>query len=208
MGLTRGTKPDTYSRSCHIPGKYDIIALNIKGWEGILYMENLAWNYMVELRKEILESQKIRAQVIGFKITFISAGLGLLIGNINRIPGETFAIPALAAIFFDFLINSYSFSIKRLGFYIRNHIEPALISRNSCPEDYILWEKFMGNNNNSQYLSIIGNLGITTITVTIAVSIIIANFHLFASLPLILAIVGFFIYDVIAYVKVKKKTFK
>ncbi|HEV2708377.1 MAG TPA: hypothetical protein VGV59_20850 [Pyrinomonadaceae bacterium] len=39
----------------------------------------LAWNLFVEARKEILEYQRIRTQIIGFKITFVSAGIGLTI---------------------------------------------------------------------------------------------------------------------------------
>ena len=61
---------------------------------------NLAWNLFVELRKELVESQKIRAQVIGFKITFVSAAVGLIGTNIDRIPNILLVIPAFAAIFF------------------------------------------------------------------------------------------------------------
>lgn len=84
-----------------------------KEWETNL------WQLFVELRKEIVESQKIRAQIIGFKITFISSGIGLIIAGRNTVPQTLLIVPALAAIFFDFLIQSYSFSIKRIGRYCR-----------------------------------------------------------------------------------------
>lgn len=40
----------------------------------------IAWNTLAELRKEIVEAQRISAQVIGFKITFVSASIGMLDG--------------------------------------------------------------------------------------------------------------------------------
>jgi hypothetical protein len=36
------------------------------------------FDLLVELRKELIESQKIRAQIIGFKITFISAAAAII----------------------------------------------------------------------------------------------------------------------------------
>ena len=64
------------------------------------------FNLLIELRKEVIESQKIRAQVIGFKITFVSAGIGVIIANLEKLPPVLLAVPAFAAIFFDFLIDS------------------------------------------------------------------------------------------------------
>src|SRR5579859_6081320 len=84
------------------------------------------WDLFVELRKEIIESQKIRAQIIGFKITFISTAIGLVLASSNRGSQMTLIVPAFAAIFFDFLIQSYSFSIKRIGRYCRENLEPVI----------------------------------------------------------------------------------
>ncbi len=86
----------------------------------------LALDLMVELRKEIIEAQRIRAQVVGFKITFVSASIGLILANSDKVPNKLLIIPALAAIFFDLLLNSYSFSIKRIGSYLREYFEPIL----------------------------------------------------------------------------------
>ena len=36
----------------------------------------LAWKLYAELRKELVETQKTRAQVIGYKITLVGAGVG------------------------------------------------------------------------------------------------------------------------------------
>jgi len=39
----------------------------------------LAWNLFVEVRKEILETLKLVAQIIGFKITVVTTvGVGLM----------------------------------------------------------------------------------------------------------------------------------
>lgn len=62
---------------------------------------NFAWELLVELRKEILETQKIRAQVIGFKITFISTVIGLILASKTLI--QLLVIPAFFAIFFDLI---------------------------------------------------------------------------------------------------------
>lgn len=97
---------------------------------------DILWGYLTELRKELVESQKIRTQVIGFKITFVTALIGFFISKLlsdieksGELDGYNFyllIIPALASIFFDFLIYSYSFSIKRIGLYIRFELEPQL----------------------------------------------------------------------------------
>ena len=87
---------------------------------------DFAWQLAVELRKEIVESQRIRAQVIGFKITFVSAGIGLVAAYMDKLPAQLLLIPAFAAVFFDLLVNGYNISIARIGVYTRKHIEPIL----------------------------------------------------------------------------------
>jgi hypothetical protein len=64
----------------------------------------LAWNLMVQLRKEIRAAQKMRTQIMGFKIVFVSSALGVIIGAITANPEASlaFIIPALTAISFDF----------------------------------------------------------------------------------------------------------
>ena len=94
---------------------------------------DVAWNMLVELRKELVESQKIRAQIIGFKITFVSGGIGVAAAQIDRVPGYVLLLPAFAAVFFDILITSYSYSIKRTGYYIGAHLEPRVANSVTWP---------------------------------------------------------------------------
>lgn len=165
---------------------------------------NLAWNLVVELRKELIETQKIRAQVIGFKITFVSTAIGLIAANFDKIPSQLFIIPAFAAIFFDLLITSYSFSIKRIGAYCKNHLEPILRKSSQWPDKTPLWEEFATSRHRRQSFSLIGNLGITTISVIPAILALFHRFNLFVSMPILLIIIMLFVYDVVAFTKPRR----
>ncbi|HYP53420.1 MAG TPA: hypothetical protein VEQ42_07760, partial [Pyrinomonadaceae bacterium] len=136
----------------------------------------LAWNLLVELRKESLEAQRMRTQVIGFKITLVGSGLAVLsavtsgdAGLNARIPDELLAIPAFASIFFDLLINSYSISIKRIGLYCKTQLEPQLRSQFerpghvSPPRRFLLWEEFFDRLRVRHALAIFGNIGLTAL---------------------------------------------
>src|SRR5437879_6140799 len=104
----------------------------------------LAWKKYTELRKEIVEAQKIRAQMVGFKITFVSASVGLIGANLGKVPIILLVIPAVASVFFDNLITSYSFSIKRTGFYCWKYLEPLLQADcTGLPSDFLFWEEYM-----------------------------------------------------------------
>lgn len=153
---------------------------------------NLAWNVFFELRKELVESQKIRAQVIGFKITFVSAAIGLIGTNLDKIPNMLLVIPAFAAIFFDFLINSYSFSIKRMGFYFRNYLEPLLKNNYQLPEGFLLWEEFLKSLKTDQSLSFMGHLGITLLAIGVAAIALFLPFRLVLS-SIVLVILAIFL---------------
>jgi len=162
------------------------------------------FDLFIELRKELVESQKIRSQIIGFKITFVSAAaafIGVLQASFSP---YTLCVPAFAAIFFDFLINSYSFSIKRLGYYIRYYLEPSLHEVYRWPEkagyktdqEFVLWERFLTAYNTSQRLAFIGNIGITSVVSLIAVIglwNVMYNWYVYTLLLifLILDIIGF-----------------
>ena len=86
-----------------------------------------AWKMICELRQEIREAQKIRTQIIGIKIAFVSAAFGFIFKDGSPTVGspasQLLLIPAFAAIFFDYLIISYGFSIKRIGYYCRHLYE-------------------------------------------------------------------------------------
>jgi hypothetical protein len=137
-------------------------------------LSKLAWDTIVELRKEILESQKIRAQLIGVKVTFVSAVFGVIAAQ--QVDQSTLAAPAFAAIFFDFLIVSYSFSIKRIGYYVREHIEKKILRPYySWPEGMLLWQEFMHSSESKdrsslfgQSLSLYGNVGMTTLATALS----------------------------------------
>jgi hypothetical protein len=161
------------------------------------------WDLLVELRREILESQKIRAQVIGFKITFIGTGVGLILANQSRIPLTLLVIPAFAAIFFDFLIQSYSFSIKRLGHYCCEYLEPAIF-KHHLSDQFVPWEEFMSRKENRQRYSAMGNLGITTLTVIPAVVVLFLPFRSLIAVPLLAALVFFLAVDIISFSRTKQ----
>ena len=156
------------------------------------------WDLFVELRKEIIESQKIRAQIIGFKITFISAGIGLILANSNRGSQMALIVPAFAAVFFDFLIQSYSFSIKRIGRYCHENLEPVIFPQNTAAS-FSSWEEFMSRPQNRQSYSMIGNLGITLLAVVPAIATLFSPFRLSISLPILLALICFLFIDGICF---------
>ena len=47
---------------------------------------DFAWNLTVELRKELVELQRLRAQVVGFKITFVSTATAVIGANLDKVP--------------------------------------------------------------------------------------------------------------------------
>ena len=123
---------------------------------------------LAQLREEMLEAQRTRAQVIGFKITLVSTGVALLGAKLGAIPPEVLAVPAVAAVFFDLLINAYSVSIKRIGLYLHHHLEPMLRAAHGWPEDVPTWEEFARSQNWKSWLFLFGNLGLTALAAIVA----------------------------------------
>jgi hypothetical protein len=136
----------------------------------------LALNLFAEARKEILEYQRIRTQVIGFKITFVSAGIGLIAANSEKLSIKVLVVPAFAAVFFDLIVTSYSLAIKRTGFYCHHHIEPILRELYEWPEKYFLWEEFMRRPNLRQGLALRGNIGLTILSMILAIYALLVPF--------------------------------
>ncbi len=161
----------------------------------------LAKFLIAELRKEILEAQKIRAQIIGFKIMFVSAGAGLIVANLQSVPIEILVVPALAAVFFDLLITSYSISIKRIGFYCRCYLEPMLKKEVEGTESTLLWEEFLSKQRSSMIedLGMIGNLGITSLSVGAAAFVLIYSLPSIKSVLLLAIMTLFTLYDFITF---------
>jgi hypothetical protein len=155
----------------------------------------LYWNLYTELRKEIIESQKIRAQVIGFKITFISAAIGLLSSKFEQIPNVLLVIPAIASVFFDFLINSYSFAIKKIGYYLREILEPNLKLEANLPQDFTTWQIFLRDPKSGHPMAFISNYGVTVLASTAAVIALFFPFHLIWSPLLIILLIILLIFD-------------
>jgi hypothetical protein len=122
----------------------------------------LALKIFEELRKEMVSSQRIRTQIIGFKIAFASATLGLILANFGKVPNLIFLIPAFASVFFDLIIVSYGFGIKRIAQYMQNNIEPVLSGYSQWKNE--MWEEYINNQSTKwQYLSFIGNFGFTLV---------------------------------------------
>ena len=165
---------------------------------------DLYFSLLIELRKEVIESQKIRAQVIGFKITFVSAGIAVIIANLEKLPPILLAVPAFAAIFFDFLIDSYSFSIKRIGHYCRSHLEPYIHQHFGLDESFLLWEEFMHQPGAGQIFAIVGNLGLTSLVVVPAIVGLLRPFRLEVSLPLLIVLLLFFGFDIHTFWQIGK----
>ncbi|MBU1049606.1 hypothetical protein KKG90_06215 [Candidatus Bipolaricaulota bacterium] len=164
-------------------------------------MQDRIWELFVELRKELLESQRIRAQVIGIKITFVTTAMGVIIEGIARLEFSfaLLVIPAIAAVFFDFLIYSYSFSIKRIGAYTREHIEPALAESGQVPEGYVQWQAYLTQPKTRQTLALYGNLGLTSLAIVSAVVSLVVLYDPKISIPLLLVLGLSAALDVIAY---------
>lgn len=157
------------------------------------------WELLLELRKELLLAQKTRAQVIGFKITFVTAAVGLigtkLEGDLDPI---VLVVPAFAAIFFDLLVASYSFSIKRIGTYIRCHLDPALLKYGQLPPDLLPSEQFLCADVTKQKYALYGNFGLTVIIVVVGVTSTFFPFRFWLPTPVLCLLALFTIVDVLA----------
>lgn len=155
------------------------------------------WDLFVELRKELVEAQKIRSQILGFKFTFISGLTALLFAN--KIDNQLLVLPAFSAIFFDFIIYSYSFSIKRIGCYTREHIEPALTASESLPENFPMWQEYLLQDKTKQKLSMYGNFGVTILTIVMGLIALVYYFDSLISPVLMIALLLFTMMDYMAY---------
>ena len=133
----------------------------------------LAWNMISELRLEIREAQKIRTQMIGIKIAFVTASFGFVFGT-DKPMYELLLVPAFASVFFDYLIVSYGFSIKRIGYYCRMYLEPKLRNDGGWPDDHPFWEEAMQSPIMTQHFANAGNLGLTLLAAIAATTL---NLH-------------------------------
>jgi hypothetical protein len=162
---------------------------------------DVAWNLFVEARKAILEYQKIRAQIVGFKITFVSAAVGVIVANVDKVPLALLTVPAFAAIFFDLLISSYSFTIKRTGYYCRGHIEPVIKQSCNWPTEHPFWEEYMYEPTGKQGLAQKGNIGITIVTILLATYGLLIHFPSipWVSWAILILLISLLAYDMYKY---------
>lgn len=157
---------------------------------------NFTWNYLSELRKELVSLQTIRSQIFGFKITFVSTLLGLSLANIDKIPAISLIIPAISANFFDSLIHGYSFSIKRTGFYCKTHLEPILREEFNFPKERPLWEQFMFGPSAGRNSAFWGTVGITILATIPAIWGAITPYNPLISWSLIVLLIASLAYNI------------
>ena len=152
------------------------------------------------------------------KITTVSAGIGIIAANIDDVAIQLLVIPAFAAIFFDFLINSYGFSIKRIGHYCRTCVEPCLkevLATTDLPRIPRLWEEFLAQSNLRQNLALWGNLGLTGLAIVVAIiALYIAPLatgnvlEWILSISLTVVLIVLFVYDIISFRQTDQVTYR
>jgi len=153
----------------------------------------VSWSLFTELRKELVETQALRTRVIGLKVAFVSATAAVVAG-LDQVDSMLLTVPAFAAIFFDLLINSYSFSVKRIGWYTWFYIEPLLRNEYSLGDGIPLWEEFMRWRSARQYMATVGNLGLTLL-VCASAAVALYPFRPVVPAALGVALLFFFGYD-------------
>jgi len=126
--------------------------------------------------------------------------------HLESVDKALLVIPAFAAIFFDFITCSYSFSIKRIGKYTKKHIEPALKTPSGdIPENFLMWQQFLERPETKQYLALHGNFGFTALTVGVAIIALCFPFRLWVSTVLIVILLVFLCMDALAYYRESEK---
>lgn len=168
---------------------------------------DLTWILYVELRKEILEAQQLRARAIGLKITLVGGAIALILANRLAVDDRLLVVPALAAMFFDLLINSHSITIKRIGTYNRLYLEPELRRLAQWPSTRPLWEEFMATRALPQRSAMVGNLGITFLVALPAVVILFGRPITISTVLLTIILILMFVFVVRNYLRINKYVF-
>ncbi len=136
---------------------------------------DLPWQLYVELRKEMLEAQKLREQMLALKVTAVGAGIAVILANTDRARLETIAIPALAAVMFDIRIGSLSVGIRNLGAYLEQFVEPQLKSNPTWDANMPMWEEHVRNVEHNQLFVLFGSSGFTLFVGTLAIATLIVS---------------------------------
>lgn len=172
--------------------------------QDVLISTDRVWDQLEELHKEVIERQKTRAQIIGFKITAVAGGLAVLSSLHGQIPSALLLLPAFAAIFFDFLITGQNVGIKRIGFYIATELEPFLRRSGAWPESVLCWEEYMSRHAIKQSYSLVGNLGFTLLIAIGASTAFAVSSPTYESIPVISVLVAFLLYDTLAFLRPRR----
>lgn len=167
---------------------------------------DLAWSYLVELRKEMDSAQRLRNQTAGVKISLLGIGFGIAAANEGlRDSTFLFTILAIAAVFFDFLIHGYTASVKRIGAYIGRCLEDKILRGVvDWPEDVPLWEEVMRSRIFAQSYSTFGNLGLTALACLPAIVTHSTQSRIEIMAPSITLILGLLVADWIGFKQVGK----
>ena len=105
---------------------------------------------------------------MGFKITLITAGIGIIFAKLDVAHAWLIVIPAVASFFFDVMVHSYSFAIKRTGAYCRVYLEPIFRAEYKLGSDFKYWEQFMNSEDARRKAGIGGNVGLKVLTMIAA----------------------------------------
>lgn len=156
--------------------------------------DDYAWNMLVELRKEIISSQHLKNQTINFKVTLIATAVGIVVAQ--ELPAGLLVIPALAAVFFDLIIDSHVATIRRIGLFTRDQLEPVIRASVKWPSDRSMWEEMMAQPRSTVARSLVGNVGLTVIVCAVAFIAMVQNWETWPTLPLACLLVAALLLDV------------
>lgn len=124
--------------------------------------------YYFQLRSEVYEMQKMRANLKYYRVLVAIPSLILIMAlKDHLVTPLLILVPSILSLLIDVFINNYTASIIRIAKYNRNRCEPELSKTLKIKED-IFWENFMSRylTRNKLALSYVAN-GVFTLSLTI-----------------------------------------
>jgi len=154
------------------------------------------------LRQEVAESKRIRNRFLTLKYAFLAGVIILLAADLNssiEIP-FAFTIVAIAILYIDLMLNQRSIAVKRVGDYLRLHLEPLMFPKKPHTIITMTWEDFLYKYNNKKIGCIsrmlIGNILLTFGCLAAAfIFDILPNVPTFHAIMLGLILAGVFVFD-------------
>jgi hypothetical protein len=143
-------------------------------------IDEFKWKLFVQIRQEMMEAQRIRMQLISFKITFVSAGIGVVLAYGKNTLSQLLIIPALGALFFDLFIIAQNYLLDRLSFYCKDAVPEN-------PIQPVAWESWLSSK--PAILFKMGSIGITILAITPAYIALAGSFRASTLISLLLLIV-------------------